>query len=178
MFMLYGLLAGVLAGRLLGGTLAGLGGIHLRWIPLVLAGLTVQLTLFAAPVAERVGDLGPWVYVTSTVLVLVAILRNVQVPGLAIVAAGAAANLSAIVANGGYMPASPAALAASGHVVSATYSNSASVLNPALEWLIDRFALPTWVPFANVFSIGDLVISVGIMATVMWAMRSATLEPA
>ena len=56
-------------------------------------------------VAARVGDLGPPLYVASTMLVGVAILRNWRMPGMPVVVVGAACNLAAIVANGGFMPA-------------------------------------------------------------------------
>ena len=65
-------------------------------------------------------------------------------------------NLAAIVANGGYMPADPGAIAALGQATRTRYSNSVVVDHPALRPLTDIFALPPWVPFANVFSIGDV----------------------
>src|SRR6185503_20758022 len=111
------------------------------------------------------------VYVASTALVLVVVVRNARVPGLALVAAGAASNLAAIVANGGYMPASAGALAALGKSISAGYSNSALVPAPALAPLTDVFAMPRWVPFANVFSIGDVMICVGVAVAVTALMR-------
>ena len=46
-------------------------------------------------------------------------------PGMPLVALGAACNLAAILANGGYMPASPGALAALGKAAPTIYSNSA-----------------------------------------------------
>jgi len=169
--MLYGLLAGVLIGRLAGGNLARLEHVAIRWAPLAMIGLLAQLVLFLQPVAERVGELGMPVYVASTALVLVVVVRNARIPGLALVAAGAASNLAAIVANGGYMPASAGALAALGKSISAGYSNSALVPAPALAPLTDVFAMPRWVPFANVFSIGDVMICVGVAVAVVALMR-------
>ena len=81
--------------------------------------------------AQRIGDLGTPVYVGSTALVLAVVLRNLRLPGLVLVAAGALSNLLAIVANGGFMPASAAALAVVGKAVQAGYSNSAVVEAPA-----------------------------------------------
>ena len=77
---------------------------------------------------------------------------------------GAGCNLAAIVANGGAMPADPAALAAAG-VDTAGYTNSVVTADPALRPLTDIFAMPAWLPFANVFSIGDVLIGVGVAAT-------------
>ena len=62
-------------------------------------------------VGDLLGDAVPVVYVLSNVAVLAAVLRNLALPGMAIVAVGAVCNLAAIVANGGYMPADPEALA-------------------------------------------------------------------
>ena len=45
----------------------------------------------------------------------------------------------------------------------------------------DIFALPSWLPFANVFSIGDVLIGLGIVAAIVIAMRrpaGAELNPA
>ena len=45
--------------------------------------------------------------------------------------------------------------------------------DPAVWFLTDIFALPRWVPFANVFSVGDLLIATGIALVIVIAMRSA-----
>lgn len=171
MFMLYAILIGLLIGWLLGGSLANLGMLRIRWAPLAVAGLLTQVVLFLGPVAERVGDLGMPVYVGSTAMVLVVVLRNLRVPGLVLVAAGALSNLLAIVANGGYMPASAAAMTFLGKAVNPGYSNSAVVDSPALAPLTDVYALPPFVPFANVFSIGDVLISIGVAVVIASAMR-------
>jgi hypothetical protein len=174
MFLLYALVAGIVLGLLAGGRLSGLLDLRLRWSALMVAGLLVQIVLFSDVVAERVGALGPPIYVGSTAAVLVAVLRNLSIPGLPIVVAGAVSNLAAILANGGFMPASPGALASLGISPGAIYSNSAVVENPVLWPLTDIFALPRWVPFANVFSVGDVLIGIGVMVTIVVAMHSRT----
>ena len=178
MFILYGVLIGTLLGVLAGGDVRRLSKVTFHWQPVVFAGLIFQAVLFAPAVSDRVGELGPALYVGSTLLVLAAVVRNGRIPGLPVVICGAVSNLAAIAANGGYMPASPAALAALGKVVPATYSNSALLTNPALAPLTDIFALPTWVPFANVFSVGDVVITVGVVWAIVALMRRGQLAPA
>ena len=88
-----------------------------------------------------------------------------------LVALGAASNLLAIVANGGIMPASPEAVSALEPVGGEGFSNSVVVADPVLRPLTDIFALPPWLPFANVFSIGDVLIGVGIAVVIALAMR-------
>ena len=45
--------------------------------------------------------------------------------------------------------------------------------------LIDRFALPRWLPFANIFSIGDALLGIGIAVLIVTVMRRGrAVEPA
>ena len=173
MFILYALPVGLLLGILLGGRLGGLGQVRFRWAAPAVLGFAFQVILFSEPVAARVGDAGPVLYVASTAVVLVAVLRNLAIPGMAVVALGAGSNLAAIVANGGYMPASPSAAAEFGRGVQTAYSNSRIVDAPALELLTDVIALPRWLPFANIVSVGDILIGLGIIIVIVAAMRSA-----
>ncbi|HEX5015210.1 MAG TPA: DUF5317 family protein [Candidatus Limnocylindrales bacterium] len=173
MFLLYAIVIGVVVGFLVGGRLSGLATLDFRWAPLALLGLAIQVLLFSGPISDRVGDIGPVIYIGSTALVLVVVVRNIRIAGMPLVAFGAASNLLAIVANGGYMPTTAAAAAAAGHVEAATYSNSAIVEGAVLTPLTDIFALPAWLPFSNVFSIGDVLIGVGVATAIVVAMRRA-----
>ena len=177
MFVLYAVAAGLILGLLVGGHVGRLGAIQFRWSGLVAVGMITQLALFSNPISERIGDLGPPIYVASTALVLLAVLGNLAIPGLQLVAAGAASNLAAIVANGGYMPASPAALGVHAAQQAAGYSNSIVLANPVLAPLTDIFALPSWLPGHNVFSVGDVLIMAGIVAAIVLQMRTREVIP-
>ena len=170
MFILYAIPLGIIAGYLAGGRLDRLSTVRFRWAPIALLGLAVQVALFSDPLATMVGDAGPPIYVASTAAVLVAVLRNLDITGLPVVAIGAASNLIAIVANGGYMPADPDALASIGGIAPG-YSNSSVTAEPVLYPLTDIFAIPVWVPFANVFSIGDVLLGFGVAVTIAAGMR-------
>jgi hypothetical protein len=170
MFILYAIPLGIVAGYLAGGRLDRLSTVRFRWAPLALLGLAVQVALFSDPLATMVGDAGPPIYVASTAAVLVAVLRNLDITGLPVVAIGAASNLIAIVVNGGYMPADPDALASIGGI-DPGYSNSSVTADPVLWPLTDIFAIPAWVPFANVFSIGDVLLGIGVALTIAAGMR-------
>jgi hypothetical protein len=177
MFMLYSVLLGLLLGRALGGRIEAIGDLRIRWAPFAMLGLAVQLALFSAPVTAAIGDLGAPIYVGSSAAVFAVVLRNWRVPGLPIVALGAGSNLAAIVANGGFMPASSEALAALGKHLGPEYSNSAAVAAPLLAALTDIFALPRWLPFANVFSIGDALIGLGVLVAIVVVMRRGASPP-
>lgn len=170
MFILYAIPLGLLAGFALGGRLGALTSLRLRWAWLAVAGFLIQVALFSDPLGSLVGGSGPAIYVASNLAVLAAVLRNLATPGIALIAAGAAANLIAILANGGAMPADPAALTAAG-IDSTGLTNSVATAHPALRPLTDIFAMPSWLPFGNVFSVGDVLIGAGVAATIALAMR-------
>jgi hypothetical protein len=174
MFMLWAIPIGIVAGLLVGGRLDNLASFRFRWGWLAVAGLLVQVVLFTQAGDQLAGAFGPALYVLSTLAVFVAVLRNIRVPGMAIVALGSVANLAAITANGGFMPASAAALAAAGLDGPGAHTNSVVLERPALELLTDIFAIPAWLPMANVFSVGDVLIGVGIVIVIAAAMRRGT----
>ena len=171
MFILYAIPIGIVLGLVLGGRIGRLGDLRLRWVPLALLGLLIQVLLFSTEVGSRLGDTAPKVYIASNLLVFAMVLRNVRVPGMALTAVGAASNLVAIIANDGFMPADPTAFASLSHRIPA-YTNSAIVVDPAVPYLTDIFALPSWMPAANVFSIGDVLLGAGVALTIALAMRA------
>ena len=181
MFVLIAIPLGVVVGLLLGGRLERLSRLHFAWAWLAIAGLAIQIVLFSTSVADTFPPgVGEAIYVASTGMVLVAVWRNLAVPGLALVALGSISNLAAVVANGGVMPTTPEALAIAGLGPEDEFSNSAVVADPALAPLTDIFAIPAGLPLANVFSVGDVLLAVGIVATIAIGMRrgDATVDPA
>jgi Family of unknown function (DUF5317) len=186
-FILYAVLAGLLIGLLTGGSAGRLGDLRFRWGPLIALGMAIQVLLFSSPLGDALGPAAPPVYVASNVAVLIAVWRNLAIPGLPLVLLGGLSNLVVIVANRGYMPVSPDAAAAMGRTAGAGYTNSRLVEGVVLEPLTDLFAMPTWIPMANVFSIGDVLIGVGAAIAIVAAMhgrapieaaRGATSSPA
>jgi hypothetical protein len=176
-FIILGIGLGIVVGLLLGGSVGRLAQLHFRLLPLALAGLLTQIVLFSDPVAAAVTDaVGRLVYTLSTTAVFVAVLANLRIPGIPVVAIGAALNLVAIVANGGIMPADPIAVATAGLVYGDTFSNSAVISDPVIAPLTDIFAVPAGLPFANVFSFGDVIIAIGLAWTVAAAMRRSRVE--
>jgi hypothetical protein len=170
MFILLSVPVGIVVGVLLGGRIGGLTTLRFRWVWLAIIGFAIQLAIFSDPIGTRVGDAGPAIYVVSNLAVLAAVLRNLAIPGMPIVAIGAACNLAAIVANGGRMPADPGALATAGVEITGA-TNSVVLASPALAPLTDVMAIPAGVPLANVFSIGDVLIGVGVATVIALAMR-------
>lgn len=178
MFMLWAIPLGILAGLAVGGSLANLSGFRFRWAALAVAGLLVQVVLFTPTGDQLAGTAGPPIYVASTIAVFAAVLRNIRLTGMAIVALGSLSNLVAVAANGGAMPADPGALAIAGLDGAGEHTNSVILAEPALRPLTDIFGIPAWLPFANVFSVGDVLIGVGIVIVIATVMRRPAPVPA
>lgn len=176
MFMLWAIPAGILAGLLAGGKVDRLASLRFRWGAVAVAGLLAQVLLFTPTGEALAGNLVPAIYLGSTLVVFAAVLRNIRLPGMVLVALGSLSNLAAIGANGGSMPASAAALVAAG-LETEDHANSVVLPNPALAPLTDIFAIPAGVPFANVFSIGDVLIGAGIVVLVAATMRRPSEAP-
>jgi Family of unknown function (DUF5317) len=179
--LLYSIALGLIVGRLSGGRVRNLEHVRFAWWRLALAGLLVQLLLFADPIQERIGAAGPAIYVASTLLVMASLMRNLRLPGLVIVALGAALNLVAVLANGGYMPSSPAAwleLTGTAAVPVAHYSNVVLIGSGTLfPFLGDIFVFPRPLPMATAFSIGDVLIAIGAVVFLVAAMRGGARVP-
>ena len=177
MIILVAIPIGILVGLLLRGNLANLSGFRFRWAWVAVAGLLIQVALFTEAGDRITGDAGPAIYVLSTAAVFLAVLRNIRLPGMAIVALGAISNLAAIVANGGSMPADPNALVAAGFTDAGSHTNSVVLEAPALQPLTDIFAVPAGIPMANVYSIGDVLIGIGIIVLIATLMRRPIAAP-
>jgi hypothetical protein len=161
-------------GLVLGGRLGRLADTQLRapWLFLVAIGLQVV----AFPVAGL-----PWrthetvasvLWLASYGLLVVAAVLNRRLVGVPLVAAGMLLNVAAIVANRGTMPVTYEALHEA-DLTATTHANSTALPDPALPWLVDRWAAPDWLPFANVYSVGDVVIAIGAFVIVLAAMGVA-----
>ena len=165
MLLLYAVAIGLLAGVITRGRLNALGAVKINLWPVALAGLAFQVLLFSSPLASAVGNLGPALYVASTAVVLIALIANLRQPGFWLIFVGALANFIAIVANGGQMPASAEAWAAltGAPALPTTEFSNAKIAGPETPfyYLGDLFVLPRPFPFANVFSIGDVLIGLG-----------------
>ena len=110
---------------------------------------------------------GSVVHLVSYGMLAVFLGKNIRLPGMRLTGLGAAANAVTISVNGGVLPASAAALRAAGWDPRDTgFANSASLASPHLAVLGDNYVTPSWVPFANVYSLGDVLIIAGVVLLV------------
>ena len=112
-------------------------------------------------------------HLLSYALLLTCVAANLRRPPVMLFGLGVLSNTLAIVLNHGYMPASRAALRLAGLPVSSVPHNNSELAGAGthLTVLGDIFALPHGVPLANIFSIGDILIAVGLAWLIAEAMR-------
>jgi hypothetical protein len=156
----------------------GLAQLRLRATWLFFAAFALQVLAFPFgflpwSTDERLAT-SPWL--ASYGLLIVAAALNARIVGVPIVAVGMSLNLAAIIANGGTMPVLPDAMLSAGGDHK-TLNNSTATGGPHLGWFVDRWAAPDWIPLANVFSIGDVVIAVGAVVIVLSAMGVRAPRP-
>jgi hypothetical protein len=160
-FLVALVLVSALAVPLAGGRLGALVELPLRRVWAIYAAL--GLAVLGVGVSGLPDGLRSLLLVAAYPVGAVFLAANRRVPGMALTALGAALNLLAITANGGVMPASPAALAAAGLPVHEPGFQSSTVVDdPRLAFLGDVFAIPASWPLSNVFSVGDVLIGVGL----------------
>jgi MFS family permease len=165
MFLLPSLAIGLALAVVLGGKPARLAEVRFSLPWTVLLALVMQVVLFSdlgasIPDAAR----GP-VHIATYALLLTFALANVRLLPLIPVLLGVALNSLAIAANGGLMPASTSAERAAG-IHEVTGGNISSQADH-LRFLGDVFALPKQLPLANTFSVGDLLIGLGMIAFIV-----------
>jgi hypothetical protein len=159
------LLVGLLLSLALGGSLRAVSRLRLRSVSLFYAAIVLQVVAF--PFAFL-----PWttpdplqrvLWLASYALLVIGASRNAHLRGVRVIVVGMALNLVAVVANAGRMPVLPQAMHGAGHDYGVRM-NSVADADPRIDWLVDRWAAPDWVPLANVFSVGDVVIALGAFA--------------
>jgi hypothetical protein len=172
MFLLPTVPIGILLGLLLGGRLGRLAYVRVSKPWLFYLALALQIAAFPSLFMPwRVGTQAATVLsIASYGCLVAAAFANRRLFGMPIAAAGMLLNLAAILANGGHMPALPSAMRHGGLDFSGVHNNSVREASPNLAWFVDRWAAPGWVPFGNIFSLGDVLIAVGAIVAIAAAM--------
>ncbi len=175
-----GLVIGLLVGFLRKGSLRGLAEYRFTCIWLLFGTLLIQILIFpwvlGTVVIERATGV---LHVTSYVLATAFLLANVRyfwpiLPGLVL-------NLLVIIANAGFMPSSSVALRRAGEhaTADALLSSADGTLanirlmteHTRLNLLGDILWVPEWVPLATAFSVGDVLIALGVAWIVQAGMK-------
>jgi hypothetical protein len=147
---------------------------ELRHLWLVFVAFLPQFIVIYLPVTRR--HVPDWLVVgcllASQILLLGFAWLNRRLPGMPILICGVVLNLAVMSANSGFMPISPQTAS---RVVSkdglldiqpgSRIGTKDILLRPQdtrFEWLADRFLTPTWSPYQAAFSLGDVLVAIGV----------------
>jgi hypothetical protein len=142
------------------GRLTAFADLEIRRPWLAIAGIGVQILIISVIPGGSAG-FHEAVHMFSYGLLGAFAWSNRKIPGVPVIMVGGALNFIAIAANGGVMPADPEIAR---HLADAEgFVNSGAMSDPHLLFLGDVFATPESWPMYNVFSIGDVVILLGVV---------------
>jgi hypothetical protein len=176
-------LAAFLLGVVCGGRPEALLRLPVRRGWLVFIAFAIQWVLVRIPTMDPHPALAV-ALVGSYSLLLGFMALNWRLPGLGLAGVGTVLNLIAIVANGGFMPTTAATLAAAGlertrMVLGQRVLGSKDILVPPgsalFGWLGDTMVL-VW-PFPQAFSVGDILVAVGVGALVFFGTQPRGRRP-
>lgn len=192
MVLLVAILLALIVGYLTGGSLAQAHRVRFRALPLFVGAAFVQVLIFTPLLGTRafIHEYGPLIYIGTVLASLAAILLNLRIPGMPLMALGAALNALVIIANGGYMPSTEEALARAGKLETVERAEDRA---PGDDWVLtnstiadddtrllflgDVLAIPEGVPLANVISAGDILLALGAAIAVLRMMHLPAEAP-
>lgn len=180
MIFLYALGVGILAGYVLHGRLRRLPSLPFRVLWLIPLALLIQLLIFPLFSGRPLISVAtPTLHLLSYAILFLWLLLNLAVRPVWAIGLGALLNAVVVLANAGYMPSSATALERAGLgsvaaalLVERTYGNVVLMgVDSRLDVLGDWFFVPSWIPGATAFSIGDVLILAGLVWLVVRGMR-------
>lgn len=143
---------GIAAGLAFRGRWRRLGGLEIRWWPVLATAVALRL------LGSVLGSAAPILYVAAFAGIAAVAYVNRAVPGMLFVAAGSALNVMVVAANGG-MPVDAGAVQAAGASIA-----PANGLHVPLDTGTRLAALADIIPiplFGVVYSIGDVLLALG-----------------
>ncbi|MCE5314903.1 MAG: DUF5317 family protein [Armatimonadota bacterium] len=171
------ILIAMLIGWISGGRLQRLGDARIRHWWLILVPVAVYAAgwiFYAYPSLGSLSRLAGPMHLAEKIALFVFVLANIRIPGARLVLVGMALNLLALSANGGIMPASPSAVAeVFGKGAVPPLRSIIMDASSGFKFLCD--IVPARRPFVlipAVYSVGDLVMSLGIFIAIIGLMRT------
>jgi len=183
--IIIGLLATIIRARLMNRTLK-LPPFNWEW--LVFISVIPQVLAFFVPSVGRLIPeyTIPFVQVLSMAGLLVFTIVNINTSGFWALGLGLLSNFMVIILNGGWMPIQPETLKKMvptqpiefwevGSRLGLTKDRILLPEDTVLVYLSDIFTMPNWIPYKVAFSIGDILISIGVV-TLLWSLSQKRKE--
>jgi len=168
-----GLVLGIIIGKLRGGKIRSLGKFIFKSSFLLVFSLILQIgtSILISIGNQKAIDNRMALYIVSYVMLFIVLFLNLERGSVWLILIGAIANFAAIVLNGGSMPIDIIILEKMGFenilqsIKIGTMQNyiNISEAHSFTVYLAKMFATPLWYPFKQIFSVGDIAISLGLL---------------
>jgi len=177
MILIWAVVLGLLAALVRYGkhAFSHLASIPLRYVWLILLAVVLQIPLLRSPTGPlQIFRIQQALFLASFLLLLLFVWLNRHLFSVMVIGTGILLNLIVILSNGGYMPISPQTLTRINPdsqleewEVNTHYEYSKDAIlepdNTQLKLFSDIFIIPVPIPVRAAFSIGDLIIAIGIV---------------
>ena len=167
MIWLIAIALGLVFGLITGGSIGRLSKLSFRWPWLIIAVVVIRQAVLLTPLGRVAG--ARYVYVAALLAIIVWVgWHSTRVRGIWLVAVGAALNVVVIVANNARMPVAPEL---AGAILPRSNPGLYTVMGPQTNLNI----LGDWIKLSLIpeaYSIGDVLIAVGLAIVVFLAVRN------
>ena len=167
MLWLFAIVAGLVFRLVTGGKITNLARLRFRWPWVILVAIAARAAVVLTPLSRVEG--AQYVFVIAIAAIVAWTIAHFnRLPGVWLVTAGTLLNLLVIVANGARMPVAPelaVSLARHGTIGPYTVMGPDTNLNLLGDWI-------ALYPVPEVYSIGDVVIAIGLAVVVFLAVRN------
>ncbi len=154
---------------------------ELNGIRFLIIGFAIQLLIFNKHFAKsKISNFTPLLYIISLLILYIFLLLNLNYKGIGITLIGFSMNIITIIANKGYMPQDINKLYIIGEKTKAKlilqyghfYNATVMSKNTHLNIFSDRIIIPFLKSLSAVYSIGDVIIIIGICIFIFEYMRN------
>ena len=167
MLWVFAIVLGLVFGLVTGGNLTNLARLKFRWPWVIVAVIVVRGAVLLTPLNGIAG--AQYLYVVALAAIIAwTVWHFDRVRGIWLIAVGAASNLLVILFNGARMPVAPelaGSLIQRGNLGQYTVMSSATHLNLLGDWI-------KLGPLPEAYSIGDVLIAIGLAIVVFLAVRN------
>lgn len=179
------LLLAVIVGYMKGGKFIRLKNLNFKKLSPIIIALVVQylVLIFSDRDLKVIGNYVEEIYLVSFILIFIGVIINMNIPSLWIVFVGAISNFIVFVMNGMKIPVSFDALKIAGMnstiklMESGQYKLYDAITNGTdYEILGKIIAIDNILPLAGVFSVGDILITMGLFVFIESSMNDKKLD--
>ncbi|BEP27907.1 DUF5317 family protein [Helicovermis profundi] len=176
------IIIGLIIGKIRKGRLENFANVYFKGLIFIIFSLVVEISPI---ILNKFHVLSEYYYLVpfiSVILMIIGILLNIKKSGMKFILFGAILNIVIMILNGFYMPISYKALEIAGKKSLISYFDKEIIMGfinadqlSGLKFFFSKFIpIPAFYPLAKVMSVGDILITIGIIIFVQASMMKSS----